>query len=216
MIEKRRRERHTVPDAGRLITFLDAAVAIALTLLVLPLVERVPETARAGEAPIELVTGNLAPLGAFLLSFWVIWRFWTVHHELFAHAGVVGPALMRLNLVWLLSIVLLPFVTEMVASFRAEPVVVRLYVGLLLVTSACLTAMVVLMRRAAGEGEGPPATFLVGSIGATLGMAVAFVVVLVAPGAGYWPLLVLLLEPLVTPVVARLYRRLAGREGATS
>lgn len=212
-----RRERRTVPDAGRLITFLDAAVAIALTLLVLPLADLVPEGVRTGETPTEIVTGNLPSLGSFLLSFWVIWRFWTIHHQLFAWSGAIGSALLRLNLVWLLSIVLLPFVTVMVASYQVEPFVVRLYVGLLLVSSGSLTAMAAVMRRdAAGTafgpdtGEGPPVDFLIGSLAATGGIVVAFVLVLAVPAVGYWALLVLAADPLVAPLVLRLHRRLSS------
>jgi uncharacterized membrane protein len=213
-----RRERRTVPDAGRLITFLDAAVAIALTLLVLPLAELVPEGVRAGETPTEIVTGNLSSLGSFLLSFWVIWRFWTIHHRLFAWSGPIGPGLLRLNLVWLLSIVLLPFVTEMVASYSTEPFVVRVYTGLLLVTSASLTAMTALMRRTARGAvfapdaeDGPPLVFLLSSLAATLGIVVAFLLVLFVPVVGYWALLVLAADPLTAPLVARLQRRLTDR-----
>ncbi len=68
-----------------MIAFTDAAVAIALTLLVLPLVDIVPEAAHSGEPAVAVVTDNLAPIGSFLLSFAVIARFWSVHHRLFGY-----------------------------------------------------------------------------------------------------------------------------------
>jgi uncharacterized membrane protein len=70
----------------RLITFLDAVVAIAITLLVLPLVDLL-----AGAAPgtdlAAVLAGNAGQFGAFLLSFAVIARLWWTHHRLGEQVG---------------------------------------------------------------------------------------------------------------------------------
>ena len=84
-----------LPGAERMVAFTDAAVAIALTLLVLPLVELVPEAAHAKEPASSVITHNLVPIGSFLLSFVVIARFWSVHHRLFGFASRLTPTLVR-------------------------------------------------------------------------------------------------------------------------
>ncbi|MEK8227283.1 TMEM175 family protein [Oerskovia sp. M15] len=67
----------------RLVNFTDAAVAIAITLLVLPLVDLVAD----GEAHSvrALVQGESGTFLAFAISFVVIARFWTAHHRVFEH-----------------------------------------------------------------------------------------------------------------------------------
>ena len=53
----------------RLVFFTDAVVAIALTLLVLPLTEIVPELVAAHGEPLEAITHNQPKIWSFLLSF---------------------------------------------------------------------------------------------------------------------------------------------------
>lgn len=190
-----------------MIAFVDAAVAIALTLLILPLAELVPEAATEDVPAAEIVTGNLAPIGSFLLSFAVIARFWVGHHRLFAWVEEATPALVSWNLLWVLTIVVLPFPTEMVGTYGDDPFVVRFYVLVLLACSACLTAMTVLVDRSATPGEGPPPGYVRGSLVATGLLAVAFVLVLVVPGVGYWALVVLVLSGAADRVSARMSGR---------
>jgi hypothetical protein len=71
----------TKAGLDRFVTFIDAVVAIAITLLVLPLVD----LARTSANPTDL--GDLlSPHGglifSFLLSFTVIARLWLGHHAL--------------------------------------------------------------------------------------------------------------------------------------
>jgi len=196
-----------LPPSDRMVAFTDAAVAIALTLLVLPLVDIVPEAARAGEPATAVITDNLAPIGSFLLSFAVIARFWSVHHRLYGYEHRLTPALVQLNLLWVLTIAVLPFPTEMLASFDTHVFVVPFYLAVLLVCSASLTTMTVLMRRTAvadGKDEGVPETFVVGSLASTTTMVIALVVVLAVPSVGPWALLILIADRLVEPLVRRL------------
>lgn len=67
----------------RLLAFSDGVVAIALTLLVLPLADLVPDRVEPGRSALPLLTGNLPLVGSFLLSFLVVGRFRMVHHRLF-------------------------------------------------------------------------------------------------------------------------------------
>jgi uncharacterized membrane protein len=185
----------------RLLAFSDGVVAIALTLLILPLAELVPETGEPAQSGLTIITDNLAPIGSFVLSFAVIARFWAVHHRIFDDAERVDRVLVRLNTLWLFSIVVLPFPTEMVGTFSDDPFTLRFYVGTLFVSSALLSAMTVAVRRTSPPGA-RHATF-----GSTAGLLlVAFLATLVFPHWGYWPLLLLLASsPLerLGPVIRR-------------
>lgn len=134
-------------SAERLVFFTDAVVAIALTLLILPLVELVPEASRSGVELGDLLRENLAELGSFLLSFAVIFRFWWAHHQLFRHVSGLSRALMAWNLVWLLSIVLLPWPTAIITAYDTSPGSVLLYIGTLVLSSGSLTALAVTIHR---------------------------------------------------------------------
>nr|WP_246325892.1 TMEM175 family protein [Actinomycetospora corticicola] len=193
-----------------MVAFTDAAVAIALTLLVLPLVELVPEAARAGEPGAgAIIAGNLPAIGSFLLGFAVIARLWVSHHQLFGFAVRLTPSLVTLNLVWVLTITALPFFVELVSSYGPSDVVLRSFVGNLLVSSVLLTTMTVVMRRtgeADGDGSGPSEEFVTSSIAATVNFLVAFLLTLIVPWLSYYSMLVLFLDPLTTRLVTRLRR----------
>lgn len=200
------RDQH-LPPSDRMVAFTDAAVAIALTLLVLPLVELVPEAAHSAEPASSVITGNLAPIGSFLLSFVVIARFWSAHHRLYGYRHRLTRTLVQLNLLWVLTIAVLPFPTEMLASLPARGFVVSFYLAVLLVCSASLTAMAVLMRRTAvadGADDGVPEDFVVGSLASTTTVLMALVVVLVSPVVGPWVFFVLLADPVLEPLIHRL------------
>ena len=141
-------QRSSPPDsAERLVFFTDAVVAIALTLLILPLVDLVPEASRSGLGLGDLLRENLPELGSFLLSFVVIFRFWWAHHQLFRHVSGLSPALVCWNLVWLLSIVLLPWPTAIITAYETSPGSVALYIGTLVLSSGSLTALAVTILR---------------------------------------------------------------------
>jgi uncharacterized membrane protein len=113
----------------RLILFSDAVFAIAITLLVIEL--KIPEI------PGQLVTetklleslANLIPkFVGFLVSFFIIGLFWTVHHRMFAYVVDYNRNLLWLNLMFLLFVVLMPFSTgfysEYISYLLITPIVV--------------------------------------------------------------------------------------------
>jgi uncharacterized membrane protein len=101
-------DRRYVSD--RLIYFSDAVIAIAMTLLALELPVPHGETeAEVWHSFTHLLHNEYLN---FVISFVVIGVFWMAHHQFFRKIHVVDPALRRLNLVWLLLIVLVPFATK--------------------------------------------------------------------------------------------------------
>jgi uncharacterized membrane protein len=96
--------------------FTDAAVAIALTLLVLPLVDN---ARTATDEHLSLPT-MLHRYGdnvlAFTVSFLVIARFWRVHRRQFQALARLDEGLVVLNLTWLFGIVFLPVPTALLVG----------------------------------------------------------------------------------------------------
>ena len=165
-------------SSERLVFFTDAVVAIALTLLVLPLVELVPEAARSGLGLRDLLQENLSEIGAFLLSFVVIFRFWWAHHQVFRHVSRLSRPVVLGNLVWLLSIAFLPWPTAIITAYDPSPGTVLLYVGTLVVSSGSLTVLGITVRRnpAVSVGRGGETRDEILGNATTLGMLVVALV----------------------------------------
>lgn len=130
----------------RLVNFTDAVVAIALTLLVLPLVE-IPARFTAADGLADVWTAAGPQFVAFLLSFLVIWSLWRAHHRIIEYFGAYDRLVMSLHLLWLLTIVLLPFTTEVLSSPLDERAAVPVYLVNLLVSTAALFAIELRGRR---------------------------------------------------------------------
>ena len=130
----------------RLITFLDAVGAIAITLLVLPLIELLAGASTARDVG-TLLGDHVAQFGSFALSFVVIARLWVAHHALTERVGAYDGPFLLINLSWAFTVVLLPFATQVTAVYGSERLAVGLYVGTVTASSACVSALSVLVRR---------------------------------------------------------------------
>jgi uncharacterized membrane protein len=103
-------------DLSRVVAFSDGVMAVAITLLVLNL--EVPEV--TGE-DLEDALADLVPsLGAYLLAFALIGRFWVLHHNLFERLRGFDATIMALNLLFLALIALLPFSTDLYDQYTDE------------------------------------------------------------------------------------------------
>ena len=195
----------------RLVTFADAVVAIALTLLVLPLTEIASDL--DGSKDVWEVLGDHADaIGAFAISFAVIWIFWTVHHRTMEYFEAYDGVILRLTLVWLFTIVALPFVTQLLAGEEFDLGAAPLYDGVLLVSSLTLVAMSWWGHRRPNllhhddedvrQWLAEPASLVPPLI-----IFVALVLSIFAPAIGSWPLLALVFDDRIQ----HLWLRLRGR-----
>ena len=183
-------------DVGfrRLVAFSDAVVAIAITLLVLPLVDA---AGTIGSESIGTFLGdNRTKLLAFLLSFAVIGRFWWSQHQV--HDRVVSYDLVFVwgMFVWLFGIVFLPFPTELLsATVHAGPGIHALYIGTLLVASvgALVQQFAVVHRPELQVKEHRGEARMSLAVIQTLLMALALVLAITVRSIGLWALLLLLL-----------------------
>jgi uncharacterized membrane protein len=198
----------TSRDPDRLVLFTDAVVAIAITLLVLPLVDLVPEVKAEGGDAVSVISDHRQELFTFLLSFVVIANFWLGHHRVFEHVRSYTTAIMRLNLLWLLTIVVLPFPTEIIGAFRSDRFTAGVYIGTILALSICQSA-ITWMIRGHKELEKPDYPVSQGELAGSLLLTgltvVAFVLAAFVPGVNFYALLLLLLSP----IVMRVWRRSA-------
>jgi uncharacterized membrane protein len=114
-------------DTGRTISFSDAVIAIAITLLALDLeVPQVPESSAAAELPRALL--ELGPnLFSFVLSFWIIGSYWLAHRRISEVVGAYDARMQLINLLFLMWIVLMPFSTALVGEYERQQLPVVVY-----------------------------------------------------------------------------------------
>jgi uncharacterized membrane protein len=197
----------------RIVNFSDATVAIAMTLLVLPLVE-IGGDSEAGVSVWELLHENGSAIFGFVLGFLVIWSMWVNHHRLMEYFADYDSRMMALHLIWLLTMVSIPFTTQLITNTNLyENGATALYVAVLLLSSVCLHLLGRHGRRhPVLLHDGPEVkAWLAGPYTWTTPAVLAFVLVLVLvfPSVGAWPMLLLFVDGLIESRVAK--RRAAAQ-----
>ncbi|WP_439591155.1 TMEM175 family protein [Microbacterium sp.] len=200
--------------AERAKAFADAVVAIAMTLLILPLMESVADVASDDRSALHWFAEHQQQLMSFVLSFAIIALFWMTHHRVFATVETVTTPLLWIIMAWLLSIVWLPVATAMSGQMSGEDQLVKIvYIGSMVVTSLIMFAQRLYLRAHPRLHRIPPANLVRGmsaDIAMALLFALALVIALLVPAVGYWALLIMYL---VAPVQHLIVRALARRGG---
>ena len=91
----------------RLVNFTDAIVAVAITVLVLSIVDIRPSEAQ--ESVWQLISIYAGELITFGFTFVVVATMWRVHNRIFNGMRGYDSRIFWLNLVWLIGIVFLPW-----------------------------------------------------------------------------------------------------------
>jgi uncharacterized membrane protein len=115
----------------RMILFSDAVFAIAITLLAIEL--KLPAEVTIDKIVVSLdrhsatdpalLTGLGEMMGKFIgffISFFIIGLYWTVHHRMFGYVVNYNNKLLRLNLIYLMAIVLMPFSTALYSEYAVR------------------------------------------------------------------------------------------------
>ncbi len=200
--------RATSRGLDRLLAFGDATVAIAMTLLVLPLVDLAQEI---DEHPVgDYLADHRGDLLVFALSFLVIGIFWRGHLQMYEHVDAYNQPLVNANLVWLASIVFLPFPTELLGTTDNEPWTYGLYVGTMLVTSLASLAQKWLIIRAEKSGD---AKSIIPQVALASLMLGALLIATLVPSIGLWSLLLLVASGPVEALLGRVIRPRGAAKG---
>ena len=110
-------------DPSRLTALSDGVFAVALTLLVLDVKPPQVNPALLGSAVLAM-----APrLGIFALSFAIVTYYWVSHHSVFTYVRTTDRVLLWLNMLFLFSIVILPFSAAVLADYPRTAPAIALY-----------------------------------------------------------------------------------------
>lgn len=189
----------TERGADRLANFNDAVVAIAITLLVLPLTD---EASNVGSAGIDkLISGMWDEFFAFSLSFVVIASFWQAQHALLENLRGHTEPLVWSTLLWMFAIIFLPFPTALLStSHQGDPIVYGMYVGTMLVASIGMWLERVVITKHPELVDGDlgriydprSGLVMIAILIVALGLTITF------PEIGLWPLVLLAFQGQIT------------------
>ena len=104
-------------DTTRLETFADGVMAIAITLLILEV--KVPHV--EGGSLWTALAHQWPSYAGFLVSFLTIGIIWVNHHHMFKLIARSTHAFLMLNVVFLMTICILPWPTAIVADYIRDP-----------------------------------------------------------------------------------------------
>jgi uncharacterized membrane protein len=136
-------------DTARLETFADGVMAIAITLLILDV--HVPRAEGSGLG--TALARQWPSYAGFVISFLTIGIIWVNHHHMFKLIERTTHAFLMLNVVFLMTICILPWPTALVADYVRDPSGRALATA---VYGAAMTAIAVMFNvvwRYAGNGH---------------------------------------------------------------
>lgn len=190
--------------------FVDAVVAIAMTLLILPLMESVSEAASGHMSTAEFLEEHSGQLLSFGLSFLLIATFWMGHHRQYRDVEFVTGPLLWINIAWMATIVWLPVPTAMIGQMDTDPLQAVVYIGTLIMTQVTTLAGWLYLARHRELGTVSTETIRLGAIGdlaAIIMFSAALVIAVAASPDGYAGLFLLLLSDPTSRLLNRLFRR---------
>ena len=198
-------------ELERIVFFSDAVFAIAITLLALTLVvPELPPHATDSEF-VSAVLSQGSQFLAFLISFAVIGEYWIAHHRIFTTLFRWDLGLLSVNLGFLLTVVILPWPTEMIARYGNLPSATAIYA---LAVAACGVMLSVVWVYARYRGLMAEMTRRAYVDGLLRTLASPIVFLLSIPVAYASPTLAKLVWILLLPINLALDVRLGKAEGA--
>jgi len=115
-------------DLSRLLALSDGIFAFAMTLLVLGLV--VPAGFGSKSDVVAYLKGLWPEFLAYLLGFLVIYLYWRQHGQVFRYVVSFDWTISNLNMLFLLFVAMMPFLTILLAAAGQARFVVWLYAGI--------------------------------------------------------------------------------------
>ncbi len=137
----------------RLVLFSDAVFAIAITLLIIdikvPEIKGLPNTEHSFLESLGLL---MPQFFGFLLSFFFISLYWFIHHKMFGYVINYNGKLIWLNLLFLFSVILMPFSTAVYSRYSTPEYILLVIPYAVYVANICLSGVVIfLMWRFIGN-----------------------------------------------------------------
>ncbi|WP_216900667.1 TMEM175 family protein [Nocardia alni] len=185
----------------RLIFFSDAVVAIAITLIALPLIDSARDVTNGSTS--KFLSENVYAFIAAAITFAAVSAFWRDHHSLFERATGYTPMLLRANMFWLVGIVALPVVTVLDVYSRHDSLAAVVYLIVMIFTMSLSRIEELILYRAhlLSDEDTLTRTALALRWSQVVAACIAMVVSLAFPRVGLWSLLVVVLGSVIERIV---------------
>ena len=109
------------PVAGvpfsRLVSFSDGVVAVAVTVMVLPIVDIAGPS--DGSGLLDVFSEHAGLLSAYFLTFYVVLSMWLAHHRTFDGMRAYDHVVFWLNGAWLATIALMPWPASLLGAVNS-------------------------------------------------------------------------------------------------
>ena len=129
---------------NRLESFSDGVIAVAITLLVLAIVPPAPSTT-ADHSLIYELGKDWPHYVAYVISFLAIGIIWINHHAMIRRLERADHSILILNLILLMTIAILPFATDLMATYlpadHGQKLAAGVYAGSFLLMSIAFAAL---------------------------------------------------------------------------
>jgi uncharacterized membrane protein len=188
----------------RIVNFTDAVVAIAATLLILPVVDAATSV---GDGSVDSFLFHIFPeFMMFTVSFVIISTRWLDHHRLFRRLDKFDSRLMIYNFLWVFGIVVMPVPTALIiVGDQVSVPAIAFYIGTLIFISIWQLAIAEHIK-AHPELERDDNTEELRVLGARVYLVylvIAFVIGVTIPVIGLWSLMILSFIPLTVRIIRK-------------
>jgi len=127
-------------EKERFVTFIDALIAIIMTIMVLEI--KIPEVENLSDAALRHeLRKAITPLIGFVVSFGSLVMIWIDHHDLMRDVKVITKPFALLNFLFILVIAMLPFSTALAWGYPKDSLAVFLYALNLFLLSDCFAIL---------------------------------------------------------------------------
>lgn len=201
-------------SADRMKAFVDAVVAIAMTLLILPLMEAASEGGQLqhedpGFGTLQFLGDHNGQIWAMFVSFVLIGLAWVTHHRIYDQVGTVTNGLIWLNILWMFGIICLPVTTALVGAMHPDRAQQFIYIGnLAFLQLASLFGRLYLLRHdnlTDAPRDAITRGILADAIALTL-FLIALLIGVLFPSLSYAPLFLLVFTGQLTWLVSKTKR----------
>jgi uncharacterized membrane protein len=138
MAEAQDRDSNSRLGLDRIITFSDAVIAVAITLLVVQV--QIPEAVPADQLP-QALRELIPTFTSYVFSFYIVAVYWIEHHRMFRYIRRYDDGLIWLNLLLLMLIAVVPFATNLLDTHSGQQIAVFIYAALIAVIGLLTTGM---------------------------------------------------------------------------
>lgn len=108
---------YNIISKSRVETIVDGIYAIAMTLLVMNMLVPVFAEPVTNKTILRYLISLIPQFANYFISFFLLTNFWRIHHKIYDSVDHITVTLVRLNMLYLMFLVLVPFSTSLNANY---------------------------------------------------------------------------------------------------